>query len=445
MTPFLNPFNRLKTAIVVAVLFFSATLQADWPEFRGPGGQGVVESAVVPVTWSESENVTWKTGISGKGWSSPVVLGRQVWLTTAVENEPTPEQIEEQFRKSGLDEKKFTRRQVAGNVSLRAICVDRETGKLLREIELFEIESPDAIHVANSYASPTPVIEKDRLYCHFGANGTACVDTSTDEVVWDRKVQVDFSVGAGSSPIIYKNLLVLVCDGIDEQFVTALDKTTGKTVWRTRRPPIRIEDGQRRKAYSTPLVVNHDGRDQLVIPGAQWVVSYEPQTGEEIWRVDHGSGFSNVPRPVYSNGMVYICTAFGKPQLWAIRVDGRGDVTDTHVVWKHVQQIPAKPSPVLVDDMLFVISDIGIATCLDAPTGKLRWRKRISGNHSASPTVVDDRVYFLSEEGEITTIRASADYEELAKGKIDGRIMASPAVLESVVLLRSDSNLYRIE
>jgi outer membrane protein assembly factor BamB len=238
---------------------------------------------------------------------------------------------------------------------------------------------------------------------------------------------------------------VLVCDGIDVQFVIALDKHTGKSVWRRERPPIRVEDGQRRKAYSTPLVVKHEGRDQLVIPGAQWVVAYEPQTGEEIWRVDHGSGFSNVPRPVYGHGMVYICTGFGKPQLWAIRVDGKGDVTETHVVWKHLQQIPAKPSPVLVDDHLFVISDIGIASCFDALTGKLMWRKRISGNHSASPIATKDRLYFFSQEGEITTVKASGEFKELAKGQIEGEIMASPAVLGSVVLLRSDSKLYRIE
>ncbi|MBC8351573.1 MAG: PQQ-binding-like beta-propeller repeat protein [Planctomycetes bacterium] len=420
-------------------------LQAEWTEFRGPNGQGFVGDAKVPLTWSESENVTWKTNIDGKAWSSPVVLGNQVWLTTAVTREPTPEQIEKQFQESGLTRQQFERRQVHGTLSLRAVSVDRKSGELLHDIGLFDIESPEAIHTANSYASPTPVIEMGRVYCHFGSNGTACLDTASGEVIWERTIATNFSVGAGSSPVIYDDVLVLVCDGIDKQFITGLNKRDGKTLWETPRPPIRNEDGQHRKAYSTPLLVRQDGRDQYVIPGAQWVVSYDPVTGEELWRVDHGEGFSNVPRPVYGHGMVFICTGFGKPQLWAIRVDGSGDVTETHVAWRAKGQISAKPSPVLVEDLLFVIADTGIASCFDAHTGKELWKERIGGAYSASPIATQDRVYLFSEEGDTTVIKAAPEYIELAKSHVDGKLMASPAVLGSTLLLRSDSKLYRIE
>ena len=436
--------KKLLVALVLN-LFFGSLVLAEWPEFRGPTGQGIAENANIPLSWDENRRITWKTEIPGRGYSSPVVLGNQIWLTTAVESPATEEQIKEQFEKSGLDEEKFTRRQVAGNVSLRAVCVDRKSGRMLKNIELFNINSPDAIHTGNSYASCTPVIESGRLYCHFGANGTACVDPFGGKVLWERKVLVNFSVGAGSSPVIYKDLIVLVCDGIDQQFVTALNKHTGETVWRVDRPPIRIEDGQRRKAYSTPLIVHCDGRDQLVIPGAQWVVSYEPETGKEIWRVDHGDGFSNVPRPVCGHGMVYICTGFGHPQLWAIRVDGKGDVTSTHVVWKQKSQIPTKPSPVLVDDLLFIIGDTGIASCFDAISGKPHWKERIGGNHSASPLYACGRVYFFSHEGAISVVKASDKFSQLATSHLEGQIMASPAVLGSALILRSDSKLYRIE
>lgn len=422
-----------------------ATADDDWPQFRGPGGQGVAADAVIPLTWSETENVSWTAEIPGKGFSSPVVQGDRIWLTTAVEAEPTPEQKARTLNASRLEPKDFGRRQVAGNVSLQVLCLDRATGRVIYASKYADIESPEAIHVGNSYASPTPVIDGDRLYVHFGINGTGCLDAKTGAVLWQRVVPVFYSVGGGSSPVVYQDLLVLVCDGIDTQFIIALDKHTGKTVWKTNRPPFRAEDGQRRKAYSTPLLVRHDGRDQLIIPGAQWVVSYEPLTGKEIWRVDHGEGFSTIPRPVFGHGMVFVCTGYGLPQLWAIRVDGHGDVTETHVAWKEKRQIPKNPSPLLVDDLLFVINDNGIASCLDALTGKTHWQQRVSGNHSASPVFANGHVFFFSHEGDITAVRASSESAELVTSHVDGQLKASPAVLRSSLLLRSDSKLYCIE
>lgn len=413
----------------------------EWPQFRGPSGQGVVAEAKVPLQWSESQNVKWSTPIPGTAWSSPVVQGNEVWLTTAIEQKPTPEQIEKQFQASGLTRKDFERRQVSGNLSLRALCLDRRDGSVRHDYEMHFSEAPEAIHIGNSYASPTPVLEQGRLYGHF-QQATVCLDTTTGKVLWTRQIPVEYSVGAGSSPIVYDDLLILICDGIDTQFVLALNKTTGETVWKTARPGFRTTDGQQQKAFATPLIIRHADRDQLIAPGAQWFIAYDPRTGEELWRVDHGSGFSNVPRPLYADGMVYLCTGFGTKELWAVRVDGQGDVTQTHVAWKERSQIPTNPSPILVGDLVFVVSDTGVASCLDARTGQSHWKERLGGNHSASPVAVGDRVYFFSQEGETKVIRAATQFEELAVNQLNGRIMASPAVLAEGMVLRTATHLY---
>ncbi len=334
---------------------------------------------------------------------------------------------------------------VASQITLRAVCVDRDSGELLHDIELGTVENPEPIHSLNSYASPTPVIEAGRCYCHFGAFGTWCVDTRSGAVIWDRVLAIQHNVGPGSSPVIAGDRLVLVCDGADQQYIAALDKHDGRTVWRTPRPPIRIEDGDLRKAYCTPLLVSVGDQSLLVIPGAQWVIAYDPRSGEEIWRVDHGDGFSNVPRPVFADGRVFICTGFTSPQLWAIRVDGRGDVTETHVDWKQTKQIPTKPSPVLVDGLLYVIHDRGVATCFDAASGETIRRKRVGGNYSASALHVSGRIYVFSHEGETTVFETGREYRPLATNKIDGQIMATPAVVGDALILRSDTHLYRLD
>jgi len=436
---------RILLLFIVCAATLQKPAQADWPQFRGPDGQGVARQSNIPLKWSGPEHVRWVVDVPGNAWSSPIVQGDRVWVTTAVETKPTTEQIEAQFKESQLDREKFKRRQVAGSVSLRVQSYDRNSGEVALDTELAYVKNPEAIHVGNSYASPTPFIEGDRLYVHFGVYGTFCLDRDSHRVIWRRSIPVFYSVGVGSSPVLYKNLIVLVCDGVDTQFIIALDKTTGETVWKTPRPPFRNEDGQHRKAYSTPLLITHDGIDQLVIPGAQWVVSYDPSTGDEIWRVDHGSGFSNVPRPVYRNGVVFICTGYGQPQLWAINVDGKGDVTQSHVKWKEKSQIPKNPSPVLVDQLLFVINDNGILTCLDSDTGETHWRKRIPGNYSASPVFANGHVFFFSHEGTVTAVKASAEPSALIESAIDDQLMASPAILSDSVLLRTRHKLYCIE
>lgn len=435
---------RIVPLAATACVMFTFSAQADWPQFRGPSGQGIARDSRIPLKWDKT-NAAWSVDIPGIGWSSPVVQGDHVWLATAVETKPTPEQIEAQFQRSQLDRKKFQRRQVAGKVSLRVLALDRNSGEVQRNTELASIDGPEAIHVGNSYASPTPVIDGKRLYVHFGIYGTFCLDSETLDVLWKRSIPVFYSVGVGSSPIVHKDHLILVCDGVDKQFVIALDKDTGEIAWRKTRPPFRSNDGQHRKAYSTPLLISQDGQDQLVVPGAQWIVSYDPATGDEIWRVDHGAGFSTIPRPVYANGVVYTCTGFGQSELLAIKVDGVGDITKSHVLWKEKSQIPKNSSPLLVDDLLFMISDNGIATCLDAKSGSTRWRQRISGNYSASPIFANGHFFVFNMEGKVSAVKASVESSEPIESNLGEQLMASPAVLKDSVLMRTRHKLYCIK
>jgi len=417
-----------------------ASAEDRWPQFRGPDGQGRSAETGLPDSWSETEHVRWKTAIAGKGWSSPVVWDGKVWLTTAVEQQLSAEEFD-----ARLADNKFKKNlALAAGISLRAVCVELATGRIVQDVGLFQIDEPEPIHKLNSYASPTPLIEEGRLYCHFGTYGTACVNTSTGTVLWQRRIELKHNVGPGSSPVMHGNVIILTCDGSDRQFVTALDKRDGSTLWTTPRPPMEGDDGDHHKAYSTPLVVSAPGGPQVVIPGAQWFVAYEPETGQPIWQINHGKGFSNVPRPVAGHGRVYLCTGFVRHQLWAVRLDGRGDVTDSHVAWTRDQGIPDKPSPMLVGDAIYLVSGNGIASCLDAETGELRWRERLGGNYSASPLLADGRIYFCSHEGKTTVIRPGDAYQELAVNELDGQLMASPVAVDHSLLMRSDTHLYRI-
>jgi outer membrane protein assembly factor BamB len=383
-------------------------LAQDWPEFRGPNGRGHSDERGLPLTWSETKNVRWKVAIPGKGWSSPAIQGDRIWLTTATEE----------------------------GKSLRAICVDRNTGALLQNVELFRLKSAGPLNAKNSQASPTPVLEADRVYLHFGAHGTACL-TQAGEIVWKTKLDYDNGQhGNGGSPVIYDNLLIVSCDGLSTQYVAALDKLTGKVRWR------KFREGH--QAYTTPLVVRLPAGDQVISPGAFRALAYEPRTGKELWQVSYGDGFSNVPRPVYGNGLVFICTGFMQPSLLAVRVDGRGDVTKSHVAWTLKRGVSLTPSPLLVGDELYMVSDNGIASCVDAKTGNPHWQVRLGGNHSASPLYADGRIYFLSEEGESVVIAPGKEFKALATNQLDGQTLASMAISNGSIFVRSQTHLYRL-
>jgi outer membrane protein assembly factor BamB len=393
---------------VVAFALCASVSAENWPQFRGPSGDGHSDETDLPVTWSESENVRWKVTLPGKGWSSPVVAAGEIWLTTAAAN----------------------------NTSLRLLSLDAASGKLQKDIEVFRLPSGVEGHSKNSGASPTPIVEGDRIYVHFGSYGTAGVRRD-GTVLW-RTQELRYSQvhGPGGSPIIFENLLILNCDGHDTQFVAALDKHTGKIAWRKPRPSA--------MAYSTPLVIQTPASPQVVSTGAHRTVSYHPRTGEELWSVRYGDGFSNVPRPVFAHGLVFLCTGFYQPQLLAVRPSGRGDVTSTHIAWKYPRGVPLTPSPLVVGDELYMVSDNGIVSCLDAKSGKEIWRQRFDGSFSASPVYADGRIYFLSESGETTVIAPGKEFRKLAANTLDGRFLASAAVSSGAFFLRSETHLYRI-
>lgn len=418
-----------------------------WPEFRGPGGDGVAAAENLPESFSESSNQVWKSDIPGRGWSSPVFDGTSLWLTTAEEVFPTEEERLAKLRADGEEEKTFKARQVASRIELAVIQVDFENGEILRTVPLRSVDSPQTIHTLNSFASPTPVLSGGRLFAHFGTFGTYAIDTNSGEIVWKTEIPLEHGVGPGSSPVVTEGLLILICDGVDRQFVTALDTKNGETVWTTDRPEMRAASGDQKKSYNTPVVLtSRDGRDQLVCMGAQWLVSYEPATGKELWRLDHGSGFSVVPRPVFSekHQLLFVSTGFGKPKLIAVRVDGSGDITDQgKIAWEEAKRIPAKPSPLLVGDELFVISDGGVVTCFNAATGEVHWTERVNGNYSASPLFADGKIYLANQEGTVSVLEPGRTFSLLSSNPFPGSFMASPIALGESLILRSDTSLYR--
>jgi hypothetical protein len=404
----------------------------DWPQFRGPTGDGVSTGKGVPLSWSESESIAWKVAVPGRGRSSPVILGNRIWLTTAIEQNL-------QRKRIGPDDM-----QVADRVSLGVVCLNRADGQLLWQVTLFEVEKPIPVHWLNSWATPTPVVEPGRVYCDFGTMGTGCVDAESGKVLWTQRLPIDHMVGPGSSPILYKDLLILVRDGIDKQYVTALDTKTGQAAWKADRPPLQAR-ADMKKAFSTPLLIEAGGGTQMVAVGAQWAVSYDPATGKENWRVRHGMGFSLAPRPLFGNGLAYICTGCMVPQLWAIRVDGQGDVTKTHVAWKvDNQPIPVMSTPILVGKEVYSVSDNGVAICFDALTGQVQWTVRLPGAYLASPVYADGRLYFIAQDGRTTVLKAGRQLEKLAESKLDGIVTASPALVGDALFLRTDTHLYCI-
>ncbi len=411
-----------------------ASARADWPEFRGPWGDGHVTApggdqlAGLPLQWSETNNLKWKTEIPFRGWSTPVEMDGQVWLTTA-----TPE---------GQD--------------FYALCVDAETGRIHFNERLFHCEKPEPLgNSVNAYATPSAAVEKGRVYIHFGSYGTACLDTAGHKILWQRQdLPCRHYRGPASSVILFENLLILSMDGVDVQYMAALDKKTGQTIWKTNRsvawndedvPGQMARDGDLRKAHSTPLIVTVAGQPMMLTAGAKAAYAYDPRTGREIWRVRYNA-WSAAPAPVYREGLAFLITGFGgKTELLAVRVNGQGDVTDTHVAWRTDKMVSKTASPVLVGDLLYMVSDDGAATCLEAETGRQVWRERLGGNYAASPIYGDGRIYFCSQQGKTTVLKPGRTFESLATNTLSSGFMASPAVAGKALLLRSRTHLYRIE
>jgi outer membrane protein assembly factor BamB len=394
-------------------------LAADWSQFRGPNGDGHADTAKLPTEWDKTENVTWRKEVAGLGWSSPVVAGGTIYLTTAV---------------PGANQ---------GDYSLRALCLDAKTGKVLWDKEVFKEDGTKApaIHKKNSHASPTPLVDGDHVFVHFGHMGTACLNAKDGSRVWAQQTLGYNPVhGNGGSPVLAADRLIFCIDGTDKQQVVALDRKTGKVAWQTPRNTRAFKPF----SFCTPLLITVNGQEQLIAPGSEVVMSLDPKSGKEIWRVIY-EGYSVVPKPVYGNGLVYLSTGYDTPQVYAIKPDGKGDVTNTHVAWTVKKAVPRNASPLLVDDALYMADDNGQLTCLDAKTGKERWNERVGRAFSASPLYANGLIYLLDEDGIATVVKPGASFEMVAKNRMGERALASYGVDGDALLLRTEKALYRIE
>ena len=418
--------------ITLCLLTTTEAIERDtWADFRGPQGNGVVAGPPrgLPIHWSEEKNIVWKTKISGRAWSSPIIADGQVWVTNATED----------------------------GKSMSALCLEIDSGKISHELNLFQNETVEKLgNAVNSYGSPSPVIEEGRVYIHFGSYGTAAINTNNGKLVWKR---IDLPCrhfrGPGSSPVIYKELLILTMDGVDFQYLIALDKINGKTVWKTNRttkwddiePNGKIRgDGDLRKAYSTPSFVKVGGKEIMISPGAKSCFAYDPMNGKELWNVTY-SGYSNASRSVMFGNNIIINTGYGKPHLVSIKLDpaARGEITKSHMNWDIFKRVPKRSSPIVHGNNLYMTTDEGILSCLDLNNGKEVWSDRIPGHFSASPILADGNIYFFSEMGHCYVIKPGEKYQLIARNKLDEGFMASPAVAGKSIYARSKTHLYRIE
>jgi outer membrane protein assembly factor BamB len=430
---------RFALAVAAAGLALTPATPSDrWPGFRGPTADGISDAKNPPTVWSEKKNVVWKTPVHGKGWASPVVADGQVWVTTADE-ERTNEKVKVPTTGGAKGPVK--------KVTFFAVCTNLATGKVVHDVKLAEEADPAFCHDFNSYASPTPAIDGGKVYAHFGSHGTWCLDAASGKVVWERRdLKCDHFRGAGSSPLVYGDWVFLIFDGFDQQYVVALDKNTGATVWRQdRRIRYGTDNGDYKKAYATPRMLAVNGQNQLVCPSAEATIAYDPKTGSELWRFHHlkKQTMNVAAPPVAGHGLTFLVSGY-PAQLMALKQTAAGMVGRNAVAWETDKGVPTRPSLMLVNDLLVMVSDSGVVTCLDAKTGKSHWTERLNGQYTASPVCANGLLYFPNEGGKTTVLRASTDYEVVSVNDLDAGCMASPAVVGDTLILRTKTHLYAI-
>ena len=399
---------------------------ANWTHFRGSSSSGLAESENIPIKWDDS-SVKWKKEIHDRGHSSPVVFGNQIWLTTAK----------------------------ADGKELYAVCVDFKTGEIIFDIKVFTPDEAEEKHQLNTYATPTPCIEKGFVYVNYGNAGTACINTSNGSVVWKNSdFKCKFVQGPASSPVLYKNLLILHYEGVDVQYLVALDKSNGKLRWKSDRPagPYKPLPEIGKKAYTTPLILNVKGRDLLISNGSAVCIAYDPESGKEIWRVVDGAE-STIAMPITENGVVYWYTGFmvaadgsNYTDFLAVNPDGQGDITATNIIWKKKDELAHNQmlTPVIRDGLIYTVNSRNTMMCIDAKTGEEVWSKHVTSDYDASPLYINGNIWFFSARGEILVLKAGRKYEVVAQNKTDSGIFATPAVLRNSMILRTQNFLYRI-
>ena len=434
--------NLSRLSLVLLTLHFVTTAawaQSDgvWPQFRGTNGTGSTDSAL-PVTWSE-ENFKWQTELPGKGWSSPVYVDGKAWMTAAIDGKATREEINKKLENVDFPQIKTA----AASVEFFAICVDLDSGEILHNISLGQTDDPQPINPMNSYASPTPAIADGKVICHFGAYGTWCLNAESGETIWKTEFVIQHSVGPGSSPIIVDSKVVLVCDGMDQQFVAAVDLQTGQQVWKTNRPPIKASNGEFRKAYCTPIVREINQRQQIIVTGADWICSYDPANGEEIWRLNYGRGYSITGMPAMVDDLVIFVTGYDVNQLVAFEPTGNGELDKTVVKWKN-RGAPTMASVVVRDNVIYSANDRGILAATNATDGSLIKRIRTIGNLSASPLLADGKLYVANRDGQMVVVSCDEELEVLHEYDFGASIMASPCPIDGDLLVRTEEKLIRI-
>ncbi len=412
--------------LIVPLLMFSCTNSGqNWTHFRGSSMDGHAQVKSAPQEWGVDKNIEWKSEVKGTGWSSPVIYGDQIWLTSATD-----------------DGKEFY-----------AICYDFDSGKLLHEQTLFTSDNPQRIHSTNSYATPTPCIENGYAYVHYGSFGTACIDTRNYSVVWKRDdLPCDHMQGPASSPILHDNMLILHLEGTEDPYVVALDKKTGETIWKSIRPA-EIYDSLEpvyRKSYQTPIVIKTEDRELLISNSSYMCFAHDVKTGEVVWTIEYGYD-STVSQPLYWNGLVFVNSGWifldNIPfftRQYAVDPSGKGDVTKSHVKWMYEDEVPQIPTPVIVDDKMYMVHDRGMATCLDAATGKPIWKEKLNGNFNASPIYAAGNIYFFNVKGDCTIIKPGNSFQKVAENSIPETVKAVPAFVKDKMVLRTAKNLYLI-
>jgi outer membrane protein assembly factor BamB len=396
-----------------------------WTHFRGNDLNGISGEEGFPTVWNDSTHIAWKVAVEGEGWSSPVVYGDQVWVTSATE----------------------------GGKEMRAVCLDFNSGEIIHNRVLFRPDTLYRKHSINTYATPTPAIEEGYLYVHFGRYGTACLDTGSGETVWERTdMQCEHIQGPGSSLLIYKELLIVHMEGSDVQYIAALDKHTGKTIWRTDRPKELYDPLEYigKKAYTTPIIVRVNGRDVMISNGSAACIAYDPETGKEVWRIVHGED-STIAMPTESEGIIYFYTSFEtddrgdkSAELLAVDPGGQGDIGATHVRWRIKTPILQLPSPVVVEGLLYTVDSNGMLLCLDAATGRSVWSKKMRGKFHSSPLYADGHIYVSSTRGITTVLKAGREPEIVAENRLEGEIWATPALTGGAIIMRTSRFLYKI-
>jgi outer membrane protein assembly factor BamB len=423
---------RFRFTVLAAILVSASTVHAEnWPQFRGPGGQGVSSETGVPVTWTATANVAWKTDLGGAGHSSPIVWNDRIFLTLFRETPGGSWAITRAINRR-------LRRGITVTGHLFVVCLDRTSGRVLWEREV-AVPALEEVHADSNPAAPTPVTDGSAVYVYFGSFGLLAFDFAGHRI-WERRFgPFPNEHGSASSPIVHGNALILNCDTEGDDFLLAVDKRTGKTLWQTKRDSAR--------GWSTPAIWSAGGRDVIVINGDSRIAAYHPATGREEWTVDSVSG-RIVPTPVSARGLLFVAASSPGESafLAAIRPDGHGNITSTHVAWRHDRAAPFLPSPIVVDDYLFTVRSGGVMTCLEAASGTLVWQSRLpaSGTYFASPVAVEGRIYIINEDGQATVVAAKPAFELLGSSDLGQRTMASPAVSGGQMFIRTGTHLWAI-